>query len=288
MTERLKRFAPSPHAELAGNLSTGLLKLIALASMFIDHTGKVLFNNASDMRLLGRIAFPLYAWCMIVGFCRTRSVPKYLGRILQAGLVSQPLYYLALNTQGHLGLLIQETVAPLSAGFSFPGLWEVLYTVFLKKPNIFLTLFLGLCALWGIRQKKYLSQIWAPAIAIALATVLNADYGWKGVTLFILLYAVRNIRPGIAAVMVSFFLFWGSGYELTRSLFGIPVNLTGTPAWLSGPLKAFLRLETYGLLALPLMLIRFPHDLRMPKWLSYSLYPAHLVIIILQKLVIFG
>ena len=154
MTERLKRFAPSPHAELAGNLSTGLLKLIALASMFIDHTGKVLFNNASDMRLLGRIAFPLYAWCMIVGFCRTRSVPKYLGRILQAGLVSQPLYYLALNTQGHLGLLIQETVAPLSAGFSFPGLWEVLYTVFLKKPNIFLTLFLGLCALWGIRQKK--------------------------------------------------------------------------------------------------------------------------------------
>ena len=140
----------------------------------------------------------------------------------------------------------------------------------------------------GYPAKKYLSQIWAPAIAIALATVLNADYGWKGVTLFILLYAVRNTRPGIAAVMVSFFLFWGSGYELTRSLFGIPVNLTGTPAWLSGPLKAFLRLETYGLLALPLMLIRFPHDLRMPKWLSYSLYPAHLVIIILLKLIIFG
>jgi hypothetical protein len=285
---RSNRLAPSPHPELAGNLSTGLLKLIALFFMFIDHTGKVIFNNAPDMRLLGRIAFPLYAWCMIVGFCRTRSVPKYLGRILQVCLVSQPLYYLALNTEGHLGVLIQETLAPLSAGFSFPGLWEVLYTVLLKKPNIFLTLFLGLCTLWGIRKKKYLSQIWGPAIAIALATVLNADYGWKGVTLFILLYAVRNTRPGIAAVMISFFLFWGAGYELTKSLFGIPIDLTVLPAWLSNPLKAFMRLETYGLLALPLILIRFPHDLRMPKWLSYSLYPAHLVIIILLKLIIFG
>lgn len=154
MSERSSRFAPSPHPELAGNLSTGLLKLIALVSMFIDHAGKVIFGNAPDMRLLGRIAFPLYAWCMVVRFCRTRSVPKYLGRILQAGLVSQPLYYLALNTQGHLGLLIRETVSPLSVGFSFPALWEVLYTVFLKKPNIFLTLFLGLFALWGIREKK--------------------------------------------------------------------------------------------------------------------------------------
>lgn len=288
MSGHSKRFAPSVCPELAGNLSTGTLKLIALLFMFIDHTGKVLFNNASDMRLLGRIAFPLYAWCMIVGLCRTRSIPKYLGRILQAGLVSQPLYYLALNTQGHLGVLIRETVAPLSSGFSFPALWEVLYTVFLKKPNIFLTLFLGLCALWGIRKKKYMSQIWGPALAIALATVLNADYGWKGVALFILLYAVRNTRPGIAAVMVSFFLFWGSGYELTKSLFGIPIDLTGLPAWLSSPLKAFLRLETYGLLALPLILVRFPHDLRLPKWLSYSLYPLHLVVIILLKWIIFG
>ena len=288
MSERSSRFAPSPHPELAGNLSTGLLKLIALVSMFIDHAGKVIFGNAPDMRLLGRIAFPLYAWCMVVGFCRTRSVPKYLGRILQAGLVSQPLYYLALNTQGHLGLLIRETVSPLSVGFSFPALWEVLYTVFLKKPNIFLTLFLGLFALWGIREKKALSQIWCPAVAIALATVLNADYGWKGVTLLILLYAVRNTRPGIAAVMVSFFLFWGAGYEQTRSLFGIPIDLTAVPAWLSAPLKAFMRLETYGLLSLPLILIRFPHDLHMPKWISYSLYPAHLVIILVLKLIIFG
>ena len=163
----------------AGNTATAWLKIIALAFMFIDHAGKMLFPSVPEMRMLGRIAFPIYVWCMIVGFHYTRSVPKYLLRVLAVGLVSQPLYNIALNHT-----------------------WE--------QPNVFLTLFLGLCALWGIREKKYFSHLWAPAAALVLATVLKADYGWRGVLLFIMLYAVRDSRPGIAAVMVSYFLFWGS------------------------------------------------------------------------------
>lgn len=280
--------SPSVRPVPAGNHATGLLKLIALLFMLIDHSGKVFFNNASDMRQLGRIAFPVYVWCMIVGFSRTRSVPRYLLRVLLVGLVSQPFYVLALDTRGHLGVLLQKILSPLSSGFTFAGLGDVLYTVFLNKPNVFLTLALGLLALWGIREKKWLSQILLPAAAVILATVLKADYGWKGVTLFILLYAVQGSRPGIAAVMTAFFLFWGSGYGLTKSLFGIPVDLTNLPPWLSDPLKAFMRLEVYGLLSLPLILVRFPRDVRLPKWVSYSLYPAHLVLMIVLKIIIFG
>lgn len=40
-----------------------------------------------------------------------------------------------------------------------------------------------------------------------------------------------------------------------------------------------------AILALPLMLVRFPKDIRMPAWLGYSLYPAHLaLLLILEKL----
>lgn len=229
----------------AGNTATTWLKIIALAFMFIDHAGKMCFPNIPEMRMLGRIAFPIYAWCMIVGFHYTRSVPKYLLRILITGLVSQPLYMLALNHT-----------------------W--------KQPNIFLTLFLGLCALWGIREKKYLSQIWAPAAAMAAAILASADYGWRGVLLFIMLYAVQESRPGIAAVMVSYFLFWGSSYSITKSLFGLPINMDALPAVLSQPLSAFLRMETYALLALPFILIPFKKDLKLPRWVGYALYPAHL------------
>ena len=229
----------------AGNTATTWLKIIALVFMFIDHAGKMCFPAVPEMRILGRIAFPIYAWCMIVGFHYTRSVPKYLLRILITGLVSQPLYMLALNHT-----------------------W--------KQPNIFLTLFLGLCALWGIREKKYLSQFWAPAVTLVLATVLGVDYGWRGVLLFIVLYAVQESRPGIAAVMISYFLFWGASYSITKSLFGLPINMDALPAFLSQPLSAFMRMEAYALLALPLILIRFKKDLKLPRWIGYALYPAHL------------
>ena len=242
---------PRPRAP-AGNTATGWLKVLALVFMFIDHAGKVLFYNMQEMRIIGRIAFPLYVWCMIVGFYHTRCVWKYLLRVLLTGLISQPLYVVALNHR-----------------------WN--------EPNIFLTLFLGLCALWGIREKKYGSQIWAPAIAIMLATILNANYGWQGVFLFILLYAVQDSRPGIAAVMVAYFMFWGASYSVTKSFFGIRIALDELPAFISRPLSPFLRMEAYALLSLPLILIRFPKDLKLPKWLGYALYPAHLVLLIILK-----
>ena len=276
MTVSTRDVSPSLRPAPAGNLSTGLLKLIALFFMFVDHSGKVLFNNLSEMRILGRIAFPIYVWCMIVGFRRTRSVPRYLLRILLVGLISQPFYVLALDTQGHLGVLVREIFAPLAEGLTFSGLGEVFSTVFLKKPSIFLSLFLGLAALWGIREKKWLSQFLLPAAALVLASYLNADYGWKGVMLFILLYAVQDSRPGIAAVMVSYFLFWGGSYSVTRSLFGMPIDLDVLPGVLSQPLSAFMRMETYALMALPLILIRFKKDLQIPRWVGYALYPAHL------------
>ena len=112
----LRKSTPAGNPPVAGNTATGVLKWIALLFMFIDHSGKVIFNNNQDMRLLGRIAFPIYIWCMIVGLERTRSVPRYLLRILLVGFFSQPLYVLALDNQGHLGTLLTSLLAPLAEG----------------------------------------------------------------------------------------------------------------------------------------------------------------------------
>ena len=246
--------APFP-GRPAGNTATTWLKIIALVFMFADHAGKMLFPSIPEMRMIGRIAFPIYVWCMIVGFHYTRSVPKYLLRVLIVGLISQPLYNLALNHT-----------------------WQ--------QPNVFLCLFLGLCALWGIREKKFLSQIWAPAAAIILATLLNADYGWKGVLLFIVLYAVQGSRPGIAAVLVLYFLFYGSFFSVTKSFFGLSFDVGKLDPSLSKPLSSLLRLETYGLLCLPLILIPFKKDLKLPRWVGYAIYPAHLLLVLLLKVIL--
>ena len=51
--------AVQPKPALAGNTATGALKIIALCFVFMDHAGKMLFPNVPELRVLGRIAFPL-------------------------------------------------------------------------------------------------------------------------------------------------------------------------------------------------------------------------------------
>ena len=233
---------------IAGNTNTGLLKILALVFMFLDHAGKMCFPDIPEMRILGRIAFPLYCWCLVVGAQHTRSFPKYLGRIALIGLISQPLYMVALHHP-----------------------WD--------KYNIFLTLFVALLGLWGLKERKYFSHIWAPVIALLLAQYLNVDYGWKGVLLMYLLWAVRDSKAGIAAVMVAFCLFWGSSSSLVGSFFGLPLTQL-TRGTFSGMFSAVLRLQGLAVLALPLMLWTLPGRIRLPKWTGYAIYPAHLVVLI--------
>ena len=224
-------------ALVARNSATGWLKIIALVFMFIDHSGKMLFPGVSEMRILGRIAFPLYAWCLVVGCSHTRSMAKYALRLLAVGLVSQPLYMLALNHS-----------------------W--------REPNIFLTLLIGLLGIWGLREKRYGSAVWAPLLALLAAVLTGCDYGWKGVLFILLLYACR-----------ASCLYWGSTSGMVSSFFG----LSFTPLLSKYPWQTlfspWLRVQALAILALPLILAHFPKDLKLPKWLGYAIYPAHLILL---------
>lgn len=234
---------------IAGNAATGLLKLIALGLMFIDHAGKMLCGNMLEMRLIGRMAFPLYCWCMVVGANHTRSMPRYILRVVLVGVISQPLYMLALNHT-----------------------WD--------EANIFLTLALALLGLWGLRERRWLSQWWAPAASLVLAAVTGCDYGWQGVLLVFLLYSVRDSRSGIAAVMVAFCLYWGSTSSAVSVLFGHKLRWQGALGKLLSP---WMRTQAMAILSLPLMLIRFPKDVKLPRWAGYALYPLHLALLILLE-----
>lgn len=265
-----------PTRSIAGNTSTGLLKLLALIFMFCDHMGARCFPNINELRMIGRLAFPLYCWCMVIGASYTHSMPKYLLRLGLVGLISQPVYMVAMNHP---------------------------YNV----PNIFLTLLLGLLGVWGIQEKRWLSQIWAPVLAMLAAQLLNCDaasYGWQGVLLICLLWAVRDSRRGIAATMIAFCLFWGAGGMSITSIFGIKVAPL-TRSALGPVFSPWLKLQTFAVMSLPLIIwpdtVRLPipafmraaDDSRthvtlrtrmpripMPHWLGYAIYPLHLVLLI--------
>mgnify|MGYP003296562490 CR=1 FL=1 len=82
-------FAPN---HVRTNSDTGLLKLIAMIAMLCDHAGKMLFPQYRVLRIIGRIAFPIYAYCIAVGCVYTRNPFAYLKRIALLALISQPIY----------------------------------------------------------------------------------------------------------------------------------------------------------------------------------------------------
>ena len=93
-----------------------------------------------------------------------------------------------------------------------------------------------------------------------------------------LLWAVRESRPGIAAVMTAFCLYWGTSSGPVTSFFFIPLKFQWMGS-LSVLVTAWCRLQALAVLALPLILWRCPWRLRLPQWAGYAMYPAHLAVL---------
>lgn len=239
---------------VAGNTDTSFLKMLALALMLTDHLGVVIFPNVPELRIIGRMALPLYAWCLVVGSQKTRSMPRYCLRMLALAVVSQPLYMLALNHT-----------------------WTDL--------NILFLLLLGLIAIWGMQSRFLLSQFWTPALCYMVLGFCKVDYGWKGLTFILLLYLARNNRGGLIAAYLAYALFWGSTSSAVVRLFGWPLPFLEWPG-LGSVLSAFFRLQGMVWLSLPLIACQTHQNWRVPKWFGYAAYPLHLVLLILLRLLL--
>lgn len=237
---------------LAGNQDTSFLKLLALIFMFVDHLGASLMTNVFEMRVIGRMAFPLYAWCLVVGSVKTRNPVKYGLRLLVLAVISQPLYMMALNH-----------------GWADFG---ILYT-----------LLVALIAIQGIRIQKLGSQLWGPALCYLLLGYIKVDYGWKGLTFILILYLARESRSGLIGAYLAYSLFWGASSSAVTQLFGYPLTFLNWKG-IGSVLYSFFRLQGMIWLALPLIVCPTNTGIRLPKWLGYGLYPLHLVVLIILKL----
>lgn len=77
-----------------GILSGNALKLIAAATMFIDHMGLMLFPGNLWLRIIGRLALPIYAYMIAEGCKYTRNKKKYFGMVFGLAVVCQGVYFL--------------------------------------------------------------------------------------------------------------------------------------------------------------------------------------------------
>ena len=72
-----------------GVLTGNQLKIIALITMTIDHIGKLIFPQYRVLRVIGRLAFPIFAFMIAEGCKYTKSSKSYLASIVTLAAVCQ-------------------------------------------------------------------------------------------------------------------------------------------------------------------------------------------------------
>lgn len=171
---------------LEKRLNGNQLKLIAVLSMVADHIGYTLYcgilgatlESAPDYpviyrlylvsRLLGRIAFPIFAYLLVEGFFHTHSRKQYILRMGFFALISEIPFNLF-----------------LSGSLSYP-----------RHQNVFFTFLIGLCMMAvmdEIRRRIFgeaglVLQLLAVIAASGLAWVLCVDYQFYGIMLIAIFY----------------------------------------------------------------------------------------------------
>ena len=66
-----------------------------MISMTIDHVGMILFPEVIAFRIIGRIAFPIFAYMIAEGCRYTKNRKKYLLTLLGLGVICQIVSYVA-------------------------------------------------------------------------------------------------------------------------------------------------------------------------------------------------
>lgn len=222
------------------------LKIIALASMVIDHAGIImpeffgLSPGINIFRVIGRLAFPIFVYLIAEGFRHTKSPEKFLLRLGAFALISEIPFDIAFEPQIN----------------------------FLAGTNIFYTLFLGGVAIYAHQKLHEEKPAYLPACAAVLAAeFLTADYGAYGVAFIFLMYLIKPVKWRLAA-MAALCL-----YQHESTIRGV----------LRGDCVPAVVLLMIPATLVPVALVAFYNGERGPglKWLFYAAYPAHILILLI-------
>lgn len=195
-------------------LTGSFLKIIAMVTMLVDHIGAAvlarmiiagnveLYDTYHVLRLIGRVAFPIFCFLLVEGFVHTRNAGKYAARLCLFAALSEIPFDLAFASK----------------------------VLEFEYQNVFFTLAIGLLTIMVYKKveesalsnpmAKWFLQLAAAAAGGFTAEFLRTDYGMLGVVVIVAFYAVRSNRFMQIAMGCILFV-----ENITALLAFIPVSL---------------------------------------------------------------
>lgn len=158
-------------------LSQEGLKFLACAIMLLDHIGATLIPWGT-LRIIGRLAFPIFCFLLAEGAHYTRNPRNYLLRLGIGAVLSELPFDLALF-----------------------GSWSW------QHQSVMVTLLLGAMALLAMkRMTQPLLKILVLLLFACLADFMNTDYGGAGVLMIALFGLTRERKYGWVVQLLGMYL----------------------------------------------------------------------------------
>lgn len=161
------------------------LKLLACILMLIDHIGylNLIPGYYTELRTIGRLAFPIFCFLLCEGFLHTRNRGKYMLRLGIGAVLSEIPFNLLVSGQ----------------------------LFFLDKQSVMVTLLLAFCmAMLMEKTDKVSLKILLTVPFYLLADLLNTDYGGAGVLMVAIFLLTENLPHK---------LLWQTGLLLLAQFF---------------------------------------------------------------------
>ena len=246
-------------------VSAFILKIVAVISMIVDHYSVMLYPMTfggkisamppeamvkyMHLRIIGRVAFPIFAYMIAEGFIKTKNIKKYIQRMFIFALISTPAYNIAF---GQAFIYTQKFLIAFIFG-------NVMWTFFFAL--------IMLCIIKKIEEKvenvflKSLFAVCVVALFYMLGDAIKCDWHGFGIALVAIFYVFRKSKImqiffAAAAILLAFFKPFGVNFY------------------------AFL-----GLIPILLYNGKRGKDVR---YLFYAFYPVHLFVFALIRYIMYG
>lgn len=233
-------------------LSNNTLKIIACVSMVFDHLGVYLFHDAMWLRAIGRVAFPIFAFCLAEGCFYTKDRVKHLLVITIFGIIMQIVTYLVANVM-YLSIFISFAIA-IFLIYLFDDMTKAIEEK--KKGLIILSASVFTVLVIGLNFVAHYTQLF------------DAAYGYYGIMAPVVLYIAKKYLHDTKWCVACEVLLLAIMFVARTLIVHMPIVL-------------------FSFISLPLILM---YNGKRGKWnlkyAFYLFYPLHIVIIYLIAILI--
>ena len=165
-----------------GFLDGTMLKIIAMICMVFDHVGAALFPEAEWMRIVGRIAMPIFAFCIAEGLSHTSDRFRYLARLCIFALISEVPFDLSAN-----GKVLEFTHQNIMFTFAMAVAALIIYDMFAPRG-----------------KDMEIAMILMLITTMLLSIIIHLDYSFLGLGLVYIFYLRRNDKSFFRILWAAF------------------------------------------------------------------------------------